>query len=181
MKKLLNLSLILVLFAGIGCDSNEDDDVMTDAEVFAGTWGVAEIRNNTTGSAQGVPQNQDLTPFIFGATGSVKDDGFVFTFTPTSDNGGLYTLKVDYKDESATDVNIQGAPFTYTVTPSPSAEGEGMLRLQVPLGGGTVGADANYKFSGNSSMTATIPSAVMQAIFNSQIYQGTVSVRFEKQ
>lgn len=181
MRKLLSLSLVLALFAGVGCDSNDDDDAMTDAEMMAGTWGVSEIRNNTTGTAQGVPQNQNLTPFIFGSEGSVKDNGFVFTFTPTAANTGRYTLMVDYKDPEADDVNIQGAPFTYTLTPSTSAEGEGTLTLQVPLGGGTVPAAAQYKFTSETAMTATIPAAVMQAIFDSQIYQGTVAVTFEKQ
>ena len=172
---LLSLTLILALFAGFGCDSNDDDDdEMTDAELIAGGWGVTKIRNDANGT------NVDITAGIFGPNGTVKDNGFTFTFNPNTANGGLYQLKVDYKDDAKQDLNIQGAPFTYTVTPSATAQGKGKLTIQVPLGGGTVPAQADYEITSNSTMTALIDQQVMNAIFATNIYTGKVAVEFTK-
>ncbi len=174
--RLLSVALILALFTGMGCDSNDDDDP-SDAELIVGTWGVTKIRNNADGSDASSPNNQDITPFIFGATGSVKDNGFVFTFR----NNMTYKLMVDYKAESATDLVVDGAAFTYSVVPS--SDGKGALRLQLPspAGTGTVQGQANYELTSNTTMTATVPALLMNSIFGSTIYKGNVAIEFNKQ
>lgn len=168
--RLLSLSLILALFAGVGCDSNDDKEP-SDADAFVGTWNVSKIRNDAGGA------NVDITTNIFGATGTVKDNGFVFTFRKDM----TYKLMVDYKNEASTDLVVDGSAFTYALTPASGGKGILTLKLPSPTGSGVVTGQANYDITSSSTMTATVPALLMNSIFNTTLYQGNVAIEFKKQ
>ena len=89
----LPVFVVALLFGlvSIGCDSNEDD--LTDAEIFIGSWTVVEV-NDEEGDKTDVFQE------------GVQD------FNATINADGTYSLVVDFVDPQRPDVPLQG---TYVV------------------------------------------------------------------
>jgi hypothetical protein len=166
LRKLLPLALVLVLFAGVGCDSNDDDD-LTQAELFVGTWGVTRVVNDSGGANE-----QDISPVLIGAQGTLQ--GLSLTFN--ADN--TYSLNADYRDPATPDVVIAGAPFTYSVNEANSVL---TLNLPSPTGAGTIPAQIGFSFNGDREMTALLPALIMNTLFTTNIYQGNVAATFQKQ
>ncbi len=172
MRKLFPLAIVLALFVGVGCDSN-DDEGTSDNDRFVGSWTVNSIVNDSDGANE-----MDLTAGLIGSTGVLNSLSLGFNAD------GTYTLSADYRAAEATDLVVAGASFTYSVN-----EQINTLTLQLPFGtsGATVPAPVIYSFNGDGEFTAQIPAAVMNGLFPRQnpndppLYQGNVGTRFVKQ
>lgn len=164
MRKLLPLALILALFVGVGCDSN--DEGVSDTELFVGTWTVVNVTNDSGGANE-----TDLTQALVGANGTLNSLSLGFNTNNT------YTLNADYRSADTPDVVVAGAPFTYTVN---ERTNQITLQLPSPTGSGTIPAQIGYSFNGDDEFTALLPSVVMNALFSTDIYRGSVAARFTK-
>ncbi len=165
MRKLFPLALVLALFVGVGCDSN-DDEGSSDSELFVGTWTVVNVTNDSGGANE-----MDLTQALVGANGTLNSLSLGFNTNNT------YTLNADYRSADTPDVVVAGAPFTYTVNETTN---QITLQLPSPTGSGTVPAQIGYSFNGDDEFTALLPSIVMNSLFQTTLYSGNVAARFTK-
>jgi hypothetical protein len=154
MRKLpVFLLALFVALTSIGCDSNEDDD-LTDAEIFIGTWTVVEIHDDE------------------GDKTSIFEEG-VNNFSATLNTDNTYSLIVNFVDPQRTDIQLSG---TYTIEPGD------MLILRANLGAGELPILFQYDIDSENRIDLTIQDTFVEAIFGTEegTYVGDVTFRIER-
>jgi hypothetical protein len=149
LRKLLYSTLaVLVLVSFVGCDSDDDDDDPADA--FVGTWNLQSIEDTVNG---------DLTNQLLQIVNSLTID---------FDEDGAFELNLDYNEAGEAagneDITLTG---TYVATET---------NLNLTINEAQVTPSFPYNFNSNTEVELTQPAAVINAIFNSTLYQGTVTI-----
>ena len=155
MRKLpVFLLALFVALTSIGCDSNDDD--LTDAEIFIGTWTVVEVRDSE------------------GDKTSEFDEG-VNNFSATLNTDNTYSLIVDFLDPERTDIPLTG---TYTFEP-----GSDDLILNVNFGGGEIPLHFRYEIESENQIELSISETFVELIFGTEegTYVGDVTFSIERQ
>ncbi len=140
-----------VLVAFVGCDSDDEDP----EDVFEGTWALTGIEDTVNG---------DLTPVIQQTVNSL-----VVTFEANGD----FDLLLDYNElaeaAGATDIALAG---TYSAT-------ETRLTLVIP--DRSVSFPLDYTVISNDQLELSGSADLVNQIFGTEVYQGTVTITITRQ